>query len=279
MAEHPADGGMAKRVPRRTEVAPTRGPSRGTVRPTATGSLISEEPDGPDVSPRPADVAFARRAAYVEPADALVLADLHLGRDRASDVDFPLGERADVFERMGRLLERFAPSEVVVAGDLLHSFAFVPDGVAATVAAVRAAVAEAGASLVVTPGNHDGLVEEVFDGPTPDEHRLTDGTVVCHGHERPTTDGPRYVVAHDHPTLTVEGQRHPCFLHGGTTDGEVLVIPAFSRLARGVTVGAEAEFMSPLLPAGADAFRPIVYDDERAEALAFPPLASLREHL
>lgn len=231
----------------------------------------------------PSDVAFARRAAYVEPADALVVADVHLGRDRASAVELPLGERDDVLDRVTRLLDRFAPTEVVIAGDLLHSFSYVPDGVGNAVAALRDAAADAGAGLVVTPGNHDGLLEAVFAGPTPEEHRLADGTVVCHGHERPRMEAGRYVVGHEHPTITVEGRRHPCFLHrdGSFRGGDVLVLPAFSRLARGVTVGGRRgdEFFSPLLSGGGGSYHPIVHDGNADETFAFPPLSALREHL
>ena len=231
----------------------------------------------------PPDIAFDRRVAYVEPADALVLADVHLGRDRTSDVQAPLGEREDVVDRLSVALDRFAPGEVVVAGDLLHSFGSVPESVADAVVAFGDAAADAGARLVVTPGNHDAMLGAAFDGPTPDEHRLADGTVVCHGHERPTADADRYVLGHDHPAITIEGRRHPCFLYGeGVFDGsDVLVLPAFSRLARGCLVNGMrgSDALSPVLSDGLRDYRPVVYDDGAGESLAFPPLGDLREHL
>lgn len=236
-----------------------------------------------DVPEPPADVAFARRAAYVEPADALLVADLHVGRDRQSDVQLPLDERGDVLERLRAALERFGPREVVVAGDLLHSFGHLPGGVAETLDVLAGAVEDACADLVVTRGNHDGLVPDAVDAHTPDEHRLTDGTLVCHGHERPEGTAERYVVGHDHPAITIEGRKHPCFLYGegAFRGGDVLVLPAFSRLARGTAVdGMTApDFMSPVTAAAAGTYRPVVYDADAGEALAFPPLAALREHL
>jgi putative SbcD/Mre11-related phosphoesterase len=233
------------------------------------------------VSDPPPDVAFARRAAYLQAADALVVADVHLGRDRGSDVQLPLGGPADARERLAAALDRFDPAEVVVAGDLLHSFGHLPDGVADAVDAFAGAVADAGAGLVVTPGNHDAMLAAAFDGPTPDAHRLADGTVVCHGHERPDVRADRYVFGHDHPAITIEGQRHPCFLHGeGVVDGgEVLVLPAFSRLARGVDVGDRWDPLSPSLVGAAGDCRPVVYDEGSGEALSFPPLSRLWDHL
>ncbi len=231
----------------------------------------------------PGDLAFASRAVHVEPADALVVADLHVGRDEASRVELPLGEREDLVERLSALLERFDPATAVVAGDLLHSFDRLPEAVADGVDAVRGVVDDADAELVVVPGNHDTMLEGVYDGPTESAHRLADGeTVVCHGHEGPDEEADRYLIGHTHPALKVEGAKHPCFLYGpGTYRGaDVLVLPTFSRLARGAVVNGMigADFQSPLVSSAAE-FRPVVYDGDEAEALAFPPLRDLREHL
>lgn len=229
------------------------------------------------------DVTVTRRAAYLRPADALLVADVHLGRDRESDVQLPLGEREDVLDRLADAIDRFEPAEVVVAGDLLHSFGSLPDGVADSVDGFERIVAEASATLVVTPGNHDTVIDEAFDGDTTDEHRLDDGTVVCHGHEPPDAEADRYVLGHDHPAITIEGRKHPCFLYGEAAYGnaDVLVLPAFNRLTRGAVVDGMHgdDFMSPVLSSGAGDYRPIVFDEDAEDALAFPPLSHLREYL
>ncbi|SFB71555.1 putative phosphoesterase [Halobiforma haloterrestris] len=236
--------------------------------------------DAPDV-----DVPFVplERAAYVPDADALVLADLHLGRAAASNVDAPIDDGTDVRDRLAALLERTEPETVVVAGDLLHSFDRLPHGVDRDVAALESAVDDADADLVVTPGNHDTMLAEAFDGETAATYRLADGeTAVCHGHEPPDGDAGRYVVGHDHPALSVDGRKLPCFLYGpGVYEGaDVLMLPAFTRLAGGATVnGMHArDFQSPLVT-DADAFHPAVRDDEREETLWFPPLGECRHLL
>ncbi|MFC7155261.1 metallophosphoesterase [Halomarina halobia] len=235
----------------------------------------------------PADLTFRDRAVYLADADALVLADLHVGRDATSDVTFPLGERADLVERLGALLDRFDPAEVVFAGDALHSFDRVPAGVAGTLAALDRLVDESGARLVVTPGNHDAMLAAVWSGPTRRAHRLADGTVVLHGHEPPEPDdrgAPRYVVGHDHPKITIEGRDWPCFLHGeGVLNGsDVLVLPAFTRLAGGVSINGNVSRGTPLrspLVADVDRFRPIVRDETAGETHAFPRLGEFRRLL
>lgn len=228
------------------------------------------------MSDTPPWAAFGERAVYLSDPDALVLADLHAGRDAASDVALPLGERDDLRERLGSLLAEFGPGTVVFAGDLLHVHGTLPDGVRDTVDDLVAAVEDAGATLEVVVGNHDTMLEAVgLDAPEFVE--LADGTVVCHGHELPPVDAERYVVGHQHPAVEIEGQRRPCFLYGPDQHegADVLVLPAFTRLAAGTLVNGlrDGAAVSPLL-AAPDAFRPIVVSE--GEALGFPALGDLR---
>lgn len=226
--------------------------------------------DASGVSQTPAWVVFGQRVAYLPAADALVLADLHVGRGSAS------GERRDILARLRGHLDRFEPARVVVAGDLLHATGSLPAGVAETVGAVVGAIEDSAAGLRVVRGNRDGMLAAVGVSAT-DSVRLDDGTVVCHGHEEPAADGDRYVVGHQHPAVTISGgQRRPCFLYGpGQYDSaDVLVVPAFTRLAAGTPVGTlgDGTAVSPLLapPAG---YRPIVVSN--GETLGFPALGDL----
>ncbi|WP_323674926.1 metallophosphoesterase [Halorubellus sp. PRR65] len=233
------------------------------------------------------DLAFRDRAVYVSGSDVLVLADLHVGRADASDVDFPVGERAHLRDRLEALLDAFAPETVVFAGDVLHRFEYVPAVARETLDELVASVAAAGADLVATPGNHDPQLPGVLDAPTPDCHRFDD-VVVCHGHEPPAEDAASasdvalYVVGHDHPTIDIEGQRRPTYLYGpGTYRGsDVLLLPSFTELAAGVEVNGmwTDDFSSPLVT-DANALRPVVYDADAREPLWFPPLGDLRAHL
>jgi len=251
----------------------------------------------------PPGLTYRARGLYVEPADALVVADLHVGRDRASNVELPMGERGDLTDRLGALLERFEPAEVVLAGDVVHSFSSVPDGVETTLAALRGVAGRVDADLVAVRGNHDGLLGSLLD-PTYDAYRLADGTLVVHGHEPPPAPAPRYVVGHDHPALEIDGRRRPVCLFGAdvldrgqTTTGtdaavggadpvgdpetaDVVMLPAFTRLAAGVVLnGASAQdLQSPLVDA-LNRFRPAVYDPDGEETLWFPPLGEFRRLL
>lgn len=238
-------------------------------------------------------VAFADRAAYLEAAGTLVLADLHVGRGESSAVSLPIGERADLHERFASLLERFEPGTVVVAGDVIHTFHEVSDRSLETLDRLAEECHDAGAEIELVAGNHDTALPTAWGGPVHDEYVVgedDDGdentaaprTVVCHGHEPPRLDGDRYVFGHVHPTIEIEGDRRACFLHGeGLYHGsDVLGLPAFTRLAPGVAVNdmATAEFGTPLVT-DANRLEPIVIESGGGEPLRFPPLGEFRSML
>ena len=239
-------------------------------------------------SPGELPFEFVDRAVYVPEVETLVVADLHLGRTAASAVDAPVDDGADVRRRLRSTFEsvqnQFAsePETVVVAGDLLHSFSSIPRGVERDLEALEKLVDRRGATLIVTTGNHDALLETVFDGETSSAYRVKDEIVVAHGHEPPPIDADRYVIGHDHPALAVEGRKLPCFLYGsGAYRGsDVLMLPPFTRAAPGATVNGMSgrDFQSPLV-VDTDAFHPAIYDRADERLLWFPKLERSRSIL
>lgn len=222
------------------------------------------------------ECVYRDRAVYLPEERTLVLADVHLGRDRASAVSLPLGEQADITERLENLLDQFEPRAVVVAGDLLHSFGRLSYGVERSLHEFERQIEERDVRLVVTRGNHDTLLNSVLDGAVS-EHHVGD-LLVCHGHERPAR-AESYVIGHVHPAITIEGQKRPCYLRGPAIDGSpTLVLPAFTRLAGGVDIARSRSLRSPLLGA-AGGYRPIVRDEADDETLEFPPLGEFRTFL
>lgn len=220
------------------------------------------------------------RAAYLGAGDVLVVADLHLGRARSANIDFPVGETGRMVDRLAALLDRFEPAEVVFAGDVLHAFSYVPDGVEAAVGKLRDTVTAAGAEPVVVSGNHDTMLES-FTDPVA-EYASGQETIICHGHEEPSTSGTRYIIGHEHPAIDIAGRRRPCYLVGsGVYNGaDVIVLPAFNRLAVGTEVnGMRGEDAASPLLAELESFRPVVRDSSSEETLTFPPLAELRKYL
>lgn len=232
-------------------------------------------------------LSIRNRALFLDDAETLVVADLHVGRDESSNVELPLGERSDLRERLTEHLEHFEPARVVFAGDSIHAHGAAS---AASVAGVRDLTArcrEHEAEPLFVAGNHDGTLAGIRNGDVHEEYVVEPAdpaptgrkTVVCHGHEPPATAADRYVVGHDHPTIDIEGVRHPCVLvgRGAYRGADVVMLPTFSRLAPGVVVNGmrSRAFQSPLIT-DADVFRPLVYDEDAAEVLEFPPLGEFR---
>lgn len=231
---------------------------------------------------------LADRAAFFPSTGTLVCADLHIGRDAAADVQFPLGERDRLPDRFAALLDRFSPDRVVLAGDVLHAFDRVPEGVESTLSEIERAGSDAGADVLVLRGNHDSRLASVLDRAVDSQYDLRDSywideeTLVCHGHEPPGEPAERYVIGHDHPAIEIEGKRRPCYLLGphASRDAEVLMLPAFNALAPGVVVNGSSgdDLLSPL-PGSLRSFRPAVRDEDAGETLWFPPLGDLRKFL
>jgi putative SbcD/Mre11-related phosphoesterase len=225
--------------------------------------------------------AFTDRALYLAGPDALVVADLHVGRGEASNVAFPLGEAAALRDRLAALVDRFGPATVVLAGDVLHSFSGASDRDREALDDLAAVCRERGASVVPVAGNHDTALAAAWDGDVCEECRLG-GVVACHGHAEPAAEAAAYVVGHDHPAVEIEGRRRPCLLYGeGVYRGaDLYVLPAFTPLAGGAVVNGmcAGDFDSPLVRR-AGALRPVVADPDGGDALLFPPLDEFRELL
>lgn len=227
---------------------------------------------------------LADRAAYFSDSETLVCADLHLGRGAAGRVELPLGQLTAIPERIEALTMRFEPQTIVLAGDILHSFTTVPDGVPRALDTIEAAAATVDAELVFVRGNHDAMLPQIVDRTIHDGYSLDGGVVVCHGHEPPETGADRYVIGHDHPAIAIEGKRRPCYLSGPHPDPDssstVFVLPSFTPLAAGVTVNRTRgrSFQSPMV-GDIEQFCVAVRDEDRQETLWFPPLGEFQDQL
>lgn len=229
------------------------------------------------------DVRFCDRAAYVPSIETLIAADLHYGRARTARLEAPLDEVVQIRERLLALVDRFDPTRLVLAGDILDAFDTVPPGVVDRVTGLLTDLAETGVSCTVLRGNHDTMLDSVFDGEIEDAVTIGE-TVIAHGHEPLETVAPRYVIGHEHPSIRIEGDRHPCYLYGqGVYRGaDVFVLPPFTKLVRGTIVNfrSSQDCHAPLLrQTDLGAFRPIVRDEAGDETLSFPPLHTLRSFL
>ena len=228
------------------------------------------------------DIAFRDRAVYLAATETLVLSDLHLGRAATSTVDAPLAESTEIHDRLVSLMTSFEPQRVVFAGDVLHSFSTVPDGVDRAVETLYEACVDRGCDVVAIKGNHDQQLEAVWPDAVESAHSLDDGTVICHGHAEPELRGERYLIGHDHPAIRIEGVKRPCFCVDptGYRNRELVVLPAFTRLAGGVELNRlRADALQSPLISSVDSLQPHIWDPDAEKTLQFPPLGEFRRLL
>jgi uncharacterized protein len=169
------------------------------------------------------------RAAVHLPTATAVVADLHLGYGQARRRRGEAVPRVRVAEALAPLrpaLARHRVRRLVIAGDLFED-SWCP----ALTAELLDWLAGVGAELAgLVPGNHDRGLEA--DAPLP---LFREGVQlgrwrVLHG-DGPLPPGP-VVHGHFHPWLRWGSVTAPCYLVGKGS----LVLPAFSRDARGVDV-------------------------------------------
>lgn len=170
------------------------------------------------------------RAAVHLPTATAVVADLHLGYDRArrrTGEAVPEARLADVLAPLAAALARTGATRLAIAGDLFED-AWCPH----LAAELREWLDGLGVELAgVVPGNHDrGLREEGGTLPVCPDGVNLGGWRVVHGDRDPPAG--RVVCGHFHPWLRRGRVSAPCYLVG---EGS-LVLPAFSPDARGVNV-------------------------------------------
>lgn len=162
----------------------------------------------------------------------LLVADFHLGKAhsfRRLGVPVPGGTSEANLARLGGLVDRLAPAEVIFLGDFLHSARARSGPGIAAFASWRAA--RPALRLTLVRGNHD---ERAGDPPVElgievvDEPHARGPWALCH-HPRPR-EGIKVLAGHIHPGVVVGGAGFDRLcLPAFHLDRGVLVLPAFGE--------------------------------------------------
>lgn len=207
------------------------------------------EAAGPDVLIRiGAETALATRegALFLPGPKAMIVSDLHLEKGSSFAVRgqlLPPYDTRATLSRLARLIERFAPRQVVSLGDSFHD--------RAAAARMHPQDAEALCALVGVvqdwiwiAGNHDPEPPAAIGGRAAPEALIGD---ILFRHE-PVPAAQGEAAGHLHPCARVLGRgrsvRARCF----ATDGRRIVLPAFGAYAGGLNVRDEA--FATLFPEG-----------------------------
>jgi len=175
-----------------------------------------------------------QRAAVHRPTATAVIADPHLGYNRArqrSGEAIPSVTMEGLLAALRTLAFEHHIQQLVIAGDLVENRAGLP-----AVNELLAGLEQLHIALAaVVPGNHDrGLTAKFPQFTVCQEGIEIGGWRVLHGDGR--LPRARIVQGHVHPCIRLAGQTAPCFL----VSERRIVLPAFSADAAGVNVLRQA---------------------------------------
>ncbi len=241
------------------------------------------------------DIVDTYPAVHDTTTDTAVVGDLHLGLEglmAEGGVYMPKFQLGKVKEDLADILDRTGAGRLLVLGDIKHEFSETSSGEREEVQELLDHVTPLVEEVLLVKGNHDNyLIYAVddYDGVELEDYFLLDGALYLHGHELAETfetlDADCVVMGHEHPAIAMTDEigvteKLPAFLYGELDDGrELLVLPAFSRLAEGSQANRidEEELLSPILREKADigSLRAVGVDRE-AGLFEFPELEKLR---
>ncbi len=181
---------------------------------------------------------FADRALYWPRENALLIADLHLGKAdtfRSAGIPLPTGGTRHDLDRITRLTERTGAARLIVLGDMLHSDA------------VERSWRDAWESwrhrhrelrIDVVAGNHDrSLPRAAIDVGVYPASLSVDPFLLRHA---PAKNAAHVMCGHIHPVVKIPGvlRRWPAFV----LNADQTILPAFSAFTGGTEMNAVRRF-------------------------------------
>jgi len=200
-------------------------------------------------------------AAYVEHANTVVIADVHLGYEEEmarSGVYLPKLQLRKALALLDSLAARHRGATLVVAGDVKHSFSRLLRQERVEVARFVAHAVQAGFKrVVVVRGNHDNFVSHIVRDHggewVEDLVDLGRGVIVAHGHKKISADYEIIIIGHEHPAVQVSmassRAKFPAFLAVPLDGGQLaLVLPPAGAYQVGNVVSTYREnYLSPII--------------------------------
>lgn len=182
------------------------------------------------------------RALWIPDARALLVADLHIGKDatfRRAGIAIPHGTLEDDLARLDRILADTAAGALWVLGDLFHAREGLSPHTLDTLAAWRALHPDLEIHLV--RGNHDTHAGDPPGSLDIECHNpgaaTIDDLALLHDPAHAPPAPVSSLAGHIHPMLTLRERRGPAlrvpvfFLRAGT-----LILPAFSVFTGGAPI-------------------------------------------
>ena len=193
---------------------------------------------------------YGGRAVHWPMADALLIADLHLGKGevfRRAGLAVPRGGTREDLARLAALLAATRASRLIILGDVLHGALHADAGWREDWQTFRAA--HAALQVEAIAGNHDRALRREPAAPAPsavvptgaarlglalrDDGAPERGLALCHEPDHASSGVPS-LCGHLHPAAKVPGLgKLPAFWWRAAT--QQLVLPAFSAFTGRIT--------------------------------------------
>ena len=232
-------------------------------------------------------------ALFLESIDTVVVADLHLGIERelaSTGIFFPHFQYQDIIRSLLSIINKVAPRQIIIDGDLKHRFGERTDQEFNEVVESLTLLSQDVEQIIVIRGNHDNFVKGLFTRFPKTKFiqsaYLQDEFIFTHGHEIPpeieTHDTKIVVIGHEHPAIALRDDvgakiKLRALLTGATTlNKDLIVLPAYSPLALGAEVNSansQEQILSPFIRNYASLGNMKAYAiDERSGVFSFPEL-------
>lgn len=174
-------------------------------------------------------------AAYLPESRCLLVADLHLGKDRSfrrSGIPVPHGVTLSMLDQLRQLLTGSEARSLVFLGDLIHDPQSLDDDLIRRFTTLRQLFPQIRFQLV--RGNHDRWCAKFPDAWELEESDslVVDGVRLVHDLDREPTDQP-VVGGHRHPVCLVGTRADRCRLRCFVADSRRLILPAFGAFKGG----------------------------------------------
>jgi len=221
--------------------------------------------------------------AFLKKEKVVVVSDLHLGYESVmlhEGVTIPKFQNRTMLQRLHRILGRFKPRRLIVAGDFKHEFSRNLTQEWIEVDRVLDDLLKR-VEVSLVRGNHDNYLTTILSSRGMQLHDRLDvgGFSIVHGHKDAPGDETGLIIGHEHPSVRIRddvgiGHKLPCYLWSDKS--QTLVLPAFSPLASGSDLLAPSRhFISPPLKEMPDEEMK-VYTISEAGLLDFSYLGALR---
>ncbi|MBC7107400.1 MAG: metallophosphoesterase [Methanomassiliicoccales archaeon] len=200
-------------------------------------------------------ILIANDLCVVDESEGLVaIADLHIGMESALEKEgilIPRMQTATMRDSLIRIIDKYAPEQILVVGDIKHEFSKNLEQEWNEVRSMLSLLREH-SNVILIKGNHDNYLKTIASkmGIEVLDSFSTKGITFAHGHI--DIDRRPLIIGHEHPSVKLLDRvgaaiKLPCFVF--LKKEKVIVLPAFSPLAIGVDIAraGPSECLSPIL--------------------------------